>query len=140
MNPAHVAYLLAIASHLSGYPVPHDAQTAVIELSYVEMAEAACDDHLLGCNILGFYKDGDPAVYVLAGGDDANGTDEDSIVVHELTHWLQYRNGKRGYACPGMLVREYEAYQTQLKFIVRVEHKADPHLVVPQSTCYPVEQ
>lgn len=147
MDVAQVHALLLIASHLSGYPIPKDAQPPPVEeVTYEEMAKEACNSDLLSqlsCPILGFFQfpnlvdgnDGKEHIKVLS---DNSQHSANAIAVHELTHWLQYHNWANpdSRICPREFLREYQAYFAGFRYEVIYEHKSPPEVIdVPGVEC-----
>lgn len=126
MNQFHVLKLLLIASHLSGYTIPSGAVPIVQETTRKEMAALACPGREpYWCNVVGLHLNSVPdTVFV-----DAECTsdalcsmqDEDEVLIHELTHWLQWHGGKRGTDCHAHYEKEREAYYVENLFIHYVE-------------------
>jgi hypothetical protein len=144
MNPFHVAKLAVIAAHLSGYLLP--AQLPVVhELNRQEMIARACAEGadawdsnvlILSCPVVGMYAD-DDQIYVDAevANKSGLGFDEDSVVIHELTHWLQHHAGKAGFECPRIEEREREAYHIQNIYIHAIERNEGGGVTMPDGIC-----
>lgn len=125
--PAKMKALLVIAAHLTGYPIPPGAPPVGIELTTAEMRVFADDDTTIGMTrdrVDVIFVDVEFAV-ASSKYPDLGGPDEDSILIHELTHWLQAHNGQAGYECPRILDREREAYAVQTRFAREYEHHPD---------------
>ena len=144
MPVSQVKSLLLIASHISGYPIPSEAPPPVYLATPQEIAHEACaDDPLsqLSCSIIGFYEypiPGQTERIVIDNNADVAGHSANSIAVHELTHWLQYRNWKNpdDHSCPREFLREYQAYLAGFTYEVQYEHQAPPEgFDTPQVSC-----
>lgn len=138
---SHILSLLVWISSLTGYSIPPDAHLQVTELTRNEMAHQIChlnadqlkslDDQQTQsdgeyatpkrtCPIIGLYMDND-ILYI------RNDVDEDlqeSVLVHELTHWLQHHSGKFSLtSCLDTYAREMEAFRVQNVYIRTVQNK-----------------
>ena len=114
MHSLVVALLAWIGAHTT-YVIPDDVPAvAFVPHAYLEQL-AACDEK---CPVMGVYPDGN-VVFL----DDALQIDTNvcaqSVLLHELVHYLQNRDGKflnlpaplRSYS------REHEAYSVQREFL-----------------------
>lgn len=127
MNIYHVIKLMAIAAQLSGYPLPPTSPPPqVVEFNIMEIAEWACPEikDPRQCPIYGRYWDTDVIVVdAEASNLTPGGPSEDSVVIHEMVHWLQDHNGVRGFDCPLILRREQEAYAVQNLYVQKYERQ-----------------
>jgi len=143
VSAAVVKTLLVIAASLNGYTIPKDKLPTIKEASIEEMAQRLCGNTREcpgAINTLGIYKDGTDEIWLNKQLIEmAAEVDEPSVIIHELTHWLQDTNKIQWASCPGAFVREWEAYTAQARYIVMVEHKTDPDLSVPHGLCNVVE-
>lgn len=114
-GPAYVASMLKIAVAISGYNMPEVSQPALVELTHQEMIQEQC------CEVYGFYKD-DEVIKVDPFLIHEDHLSYNSVVVHELTHWLQHHNGKDGFSCNQIKIREKEAYAVQNVYLMQYEH------------------
>ena len=136
IDPIKIAELLVIASQLSGRPAPADIRPpAVYELTAQQMADEMCQGKTDECDILGYYAD-DEKIFVRDDG--GAHVSKNSIIVHELVHWLQQHNDFGGFSYPHNYSREMQAYFVQTLYIVKIEHKPDPSIRPPESLCAPV--
>ena len=108
--------LLNWAVLLSGYPAPeHPPQIKMVSHAWLEQ-EACFGRH---CKVLGWYRGGN--VIYLDSRLDIKKTFDGSILVHELVHYLQKKNG--GYmpslGCGYAVDLEREAYAVQQEYLVR---------------------
>ena len=101
---AEMMVLLSWAVFLSGYPTPSVLPIIQYE-SHEFFVENACNGR--ECKVLGLYQD-DGIIYI----DEAH-KDDTSLIVHELTHFLQDKDME---PC----AREREAFAVQQEYIIRV--------------------
>lgn len=106
---------------ISGYSMPNVPPPTLVELTHAQMIHEGCNDDRQHCNVYGFYKD-DELVKTDAFLIKHDGLSYDSVVVHELTHWLQQHHGKGGFSCKRVGEREREAYAVQNEYMHEVEH------------------
>lgn len=111
-----VAELLIAASTLSGYPLP-EKTPVIVQLSHERLEQMACGRP---CRVFGWSPPG-MIIYL----DDRLDLDRElfarSILVHELTHFLQQESGKFGarFNCIEWMEREREAYLVQYRWLAR---------------------
>ena len=138
MDPAVVLALAHIASQLSGYSLPNHPPPNVIELTTQEMHETACGSGGdPGCmDDIGLYRDGDLIWVDSEYTNSAAGrVSENSIVIHELVHWLQKEHAwGDGGGCAHAQARENEAYRVEGRYIREYEHKSTS--VTAPEMCY----
>jgi hypothetical protein len=127
--PTLLPILLSWAVTLSGY----DAPAVMPEVRYEPHDFFV--QHVCGgkeCNAVGWYNDQD-IVYIdqkYAQGEDSFAT---SLVVHELTHYLQHHSGHfDSQSCPDSLTREREAYRVQNDYLLMAQSSID--LIRPAPT------
>lgn len=111
---ALIASLLSAVHGYTGYPVPIDLP-AVVLLPHAQLEAMACTHP---CAVMGFAEpDGTIALddTLRIGTDPA----ETSILVHELTHFLQRAaaHGAPAADCEAWLEREREAYDVQYRWL-----------------------
>lgn len=124
-----LAILLSWASHLSGYPVP-DNPPAVRFETHEFFVENACGG--VDCNVVGWYDDKD-VVYIDVRYRELDSDFANSLVVHELTHFLQHRSGNfDSLSCEDSVAREREAYSVQNRYII--EALASINTIMPGQT------
>lgn len=122
LSPELFSFLLQMASVLSGYPaLPPDGIPSVSFLSEAEITAEVCKDDPENCRKLAaFYHTDTNRIAVLNTLDMENDTDN-SFLVHELVHALQFRS--RGDAifatCPAARETEREAYAVQNAYLKR---------------------
>ena len=100
---AEMMVLLSWAVFLSGYPTPSVLPIIQYE-SHEFFVENACNGR--ECKVLGLYQD-DGIIYI-----DELHKDDTSLIVHELTHFLQDKDME---PC----AREREAYHIQQLYIIQ---------------------
>ena len=129
MDPTLLQILLSWDVQLSGYPAPAQIPTVSYE------PHAFFVEHVCGgreCNAVGWYDDRD-VIYIdrkYRVGDDEFST---SLIVHELTHYLQHHSGRfDSLSCPDSIAREREAYRVQNDYLLQA--KASIDLVRPAPT------
>ena len=124
-----IPILLSWASHLSGYPAPE--QPPIISFQ----PHAFFVEHVCGnkeCNAVGWYNDQN-IIYIDERYREDDGVFASSLLVHELTHYLQHQSGKfDSHSCEDSLAREREAYHVQNSYIL--EGQASFALVWPAPT------
>jgi len=120
--PTLLPILLSWAVTLSGYEAP----ATVPEVRYEPhsfFVENVCGGK--ECKAVGWYNDRD-IVYIdekYAEGEDGFAT---SLVVHELTHFLQHHSGHfDSHSCPDSLTREREAYRVQNDYLLTAKASID---------------
>ncbi len=107
--------LLSWASHLSGYPVPAELPEVRFE-EHAFFVSNVCGGK--ECNVVGWYNDED-VVYIDQRHQDMTRSFAASLLVHELTHYLQHKSGKyESLSCEDSVAREREAYYVQNRYIV----------------------
>ena len=105
----------------SGYTYPVDLPS-VRPIEPTEMCMKAMPTRPIdgSCIVKGFY-DGKGIVYidVTTLQNIYNNSEVDkSILIHELVHYLQDKNGKYGKSCEQWLSNEDEAYTVQRKYLI----------------------
>ncbi|MGD8416880.1 MAG: hypothetical protein PVH91_07475 [Pseudomonadales bacterium] len=131
---ATLAMLLGLAANLSGYPLPPEPPHVRFEdHAFFEATVCRADP----CRVVGFYDDAG-TIYLdrrFSGLDDEIGS---SLLIHELTHYLQERSGAfASGSCAQNVAREREAYRVQNRYITDVLG-SDAVIKVPDIPCsYP---
>lgn len=131
---AVLAVLLGWASQLSGYPLPPEAPDIRFE-NHAFFVDRVCRG--VECDVVGWYNDAG-VVFVDSRFSDLDGDIGTSLLVHELTHFLQDRNG--AYAagtCEQNVAREREAYRIQNLYIAEVRESAFAIHPPPITCSYP---
>ncbi len=100
---AVVAPLLALASALSGLPVPADAPPALVLLTDQAFGERLgwTENHAIGVTSLSTGY-----IYVYPGWREGDG--DTCVLVHELTHWLQVVNRVEIHPIARLEVQAYD--------------------------------
>lgn len=110
--------LLSWASHLSGYPAPQQPPEIRYE-THAFFVERVCGGR--ECPAVGWYDDRD-VVYLDEKYRDQESGFAASLLVHELTHYLQHRSGRfDSLSCTDSLAREREAYRVQNEYILQAQ-------------------
>lgn len=126
-----LAILLSWAAHLSGYPMPEE----VPEIRFEEhdfFVENVCGGK--ECNVVGWYNDAD-IVYIDSQYRDVEKAFASSLVVHELTHYLQHKSGAfNSTSCEDSVTREREAYDVQNRFALEATGRVTM-ILRGQTTC-----
>lgn len=118
-----LAVLLKFASTISGYSIPDNIPPPkLVELTHAQMVHDACHNRE-PCEVYGRYKDKEVIYVDKQAIEEDQIVSEDSVIVHELTHWLQQHHNHGGFTCLQRNTREEEAYHVQQLFIMDVEHK-----------------
>jgi hypothetical protein len=114
VSPKLVAALLVQVSQLTGYSIPGEPPR-IHPMSQAELAEEVCGKP---CGIIAFTKPSGEILIdeALMIGRDPAAT---SILVHELTHFLQIRSAPENVAltCEVWSARESEAYDVQFAWL-----------------------
>ncbi|HUN91757.1 MAG TPA: hypothetical protein VMU33_06855 [Burkholderiaceae bacterium] len=109
------ATLMSWAVTLSGLPPPVQLPE-VLRVPHEELERLACDGRT--CNVLGWHPPGN-TVYLDNRLDLTSDIYADSILVHEMVHYLQEKSGAFQTDCRGYLGAERQAYAVQREFLVR---------------------
>jgi hypothetical protein len=109
-----VSALLMAISGYTGYAVP-PTQPAVSFLPAAKLEAEFCSGP---CPVRAFFPPGQ-TIYLEAGMDVRHDPVAESILVHELTHWLQQENTGHREAtdCEEWMRREYQAYDVQYRWL-----------------------
>jgi len=114
--------LLAYASVYSGRPVPDGEHPTVVYMAPEQMALLMCGSKTAVCPVEGVYFGG-KYVFVQTNLEPAH---RRSIIVHELTHWLQRRvKAAAPDSCQRSAAAEREAYTVQNHYIHDVEKQTE---------------
>lgn len=109
------AALMSWAVTLSGYPAPAH-MPEVRRISHEQLERLACDSK--PCKVIGWHPPGD-IIYIDSRLDLTGDIFADSIVVHEMVHFLQEKAGAYTLGCAASIGAEREAYTVQREFLVR---------------------
>lgn len=129
------AALLVVASELSGLSIPSDAAPPQVVLTTDELMTAQfpeCQENACAAP-RGLYNPGTDYIIVnisLEDGKPLTPLQLQSVMVHELTHWLQYVNGLTPveYAdapCELKQQLEEQAYDVQDKYLKMNGHESN---------------
>ena len=92
--------------------------------------ENVCGGH--ECRVVGWYNDAD-VVYIDQQYRNDEGEFASSLLVHELTHFLQHKSGAfESLSCDDSIAREREAYRVQNDYII--EAVASINMIYPSPT------
>lgn len=105
-----VAELLLFAQAITGY-APAEQPPEIIFLEQAELQQQACDNP---CEIFGWYPYGSE-IFLDRRLDPVRNLKARGVLLHELVHFLQQRNGAftDESACLNWAKREQEAYRVQ---------------------------
>jgi hypothetical protein len=114
ISPKLIASLLVAIAEMTGYAIPGDPPK-IHPMSRAELAERVCGKP---CGIIAFTTpEGEVLIdeSLMIGRDPA----ATSILVHELTHFLQIKsaNGRVAITCEVWSEREREAYDVQYRWL-----------------------
>jgi hypothetical protein len=108
-----IASLLLVVKGYTGYAVPAE-QPGVELLPASQLQARFCGQP---CPIHAFFPPG-RTIYLESGFDVFHDALSESILVHELTHWLQQENlGHPARTCREWMDREYQAYNVQYRWL-----------------------
>jgi hypothetical protein len=114
LSPKLIAALLVAISEMTGYSIPGDPPR-IRPMSQAQLADEVCGKP---CGIIAFTT---PAAEILIDESLMIGRDPaaTSILVHELTHYLQIRSeaGPVALTCDLWTAREREAYDVQYRWL-----------------------
>ncbi|HEX6829259.1 MAG TPA: hypothetical protein VF104_09790 [Burkholderiales bacterium] len=122
MPPDLLAYLLAAAVRLSGYPaISLEELPIILRLPPAELAAHSCPKQSQQCaGVAAAFEPGEYVIY-LRDNLDLEDTADNSFLVHELVHVLQWkRDGDAVFGdCERALDTEREAYRVQNAYLKR---------------------
>lgn len=120
MPPDLLAYLLAAAVRLSGYPgLALEELPPVLRLPPAELAARSCPHRREDCaGVAAAFEPGEYTIY-LRDSLDLEDPADNSFLVHELVHVLQWkRHGDAAFeSCERALETEREAYRAQNAYL-----------------------
>ncbi|MGH8543941.1 MAG: hypothetical protein ACREX3_09995 [Gammaproteobacteria bacterium] len=118
--------LLTWAVYLSSYPAPAVAPQVQFQ-PHSFFVEKVCANK--ECRAVGWYND-EGIVYIDEKYRHTDSEFANSLVVHELVHYLQHMSGKYdSHSCEDSVAREREAYYIQNEYIL--QSQASFHFVRP---------
>lgn len=124
MTVAEIAQLMVIASRLSGVPMPADGELPFVFFQTdAEVQQAFCEG---GKNCIQVYAFTRAKLKEIHISDSLGPYSQQTIVVHELTHWLQYKAGMNQEGLGGGCLNEQLAQATEARYMLEYEHKKDP--------------
>ncbi|HEY6898010.1 MAG TPA: DUF6647 family protein [Rhodocyclaceae bacterium] len=121
-DQALLSYLLAMAVALSGYPeMAVEDLPAIQQLPPNALHAAACDDGAAPCENLAALFDSQNQRILISNRLDPADPADNSFLVHEFVHVLQYRQLGESYSegCEATLAAEREAYRVQNAYLRR---------------------
>ena len=125
--------LLSWAVHLSGYPAPSESP----DIRYAPhsfFVQRVCGGK--ECAAVGWYNDR-AIIYLDEKYQSGAGDFAASLLVHEITHYLQHQSGKfDSESCADSLTREREAYRVQNDYIIEAEVSFELIHPAPTSCSY----
>lgn len=125
--------LLSWAARLSGYPMPEELP----EIQYQPhsfFVEQVCGGK--ECTAVGWYND-ENIVYIDSKYQGRDSGFAPSLIVHELTHYLQHQSGSfNSLSCTDSVTREREAYRVQNEYIMVAQASMDLIKPAPTSCKY----
>ena len=108
--------LVSWTSHLSGHPMPDQPPIVGFE-PHSFFAEHVCGGR--ECDAVGWYND-QRVIYIDEKYRDDDGGFPSSLLVHELTDYLQHQSANfDSHSCEDSLAREREAYHVQNSYILQ---------------------
>ena len=127
--PTLLPILLSWAVQLSGYPTP-EKEPEVQYQPHAFFVQRVCGGR--ECNAVGWYNDQD-IIYIDEKYAEVENGFATSLIVHELTHYLQHHSGRfDSHSCTDSLAREREAYRVQNDYLLQAQASID--LVRPAPT------
>jgi hypothetical protein len=125
--------LLSWAVYFSDYPMPPAAPEVRFE-PHAFFVQHVCAGK--ECNAVGWYND-DLVIYIDESYRNADGSFATSLIVHELTHYLQHLSGRfDSHSCADSLRREREAYGVQNNYLVTAQGSFDIIHPAPTACSY----
>lgn len=135
MGPELCAVLLSWAVNLSGYPRPAICPSIVV-VEHAYLVQRACSGRK--CDVLGWYPGHGHNIYLdarLAPNVERN-LHANSILLHELVHYLQWLNGKfYDFDCEAALWAERQAYAVQRAYTVQLGTYMPTGQALPSFNC-----
>ena len=125
MDQELLAVLLSAAISLSGLPpISADELPAIVRVSHEEMKREVCPRDPASCKGIAAIFEPDRQRILIDNALNLDLTDDNSFVVHELVHVLQFRQfrqyGSLMYAnCAASMNTEAQAYQVQNAYLKR---------------------
>src|SRR5262249_11909043 len=122
MDPSLLPILLSWAVHLSNYPMPSTLPELRFE-PHAFFVQRVCAGK--ECNAVGWYND-EAIIYIDESYRNADNSFATSLIVHELTHYLQHLSGRfDSHSCADSLRREREAYGVQNNYLLTAQGSFD---------------
>jgi hypothetical protein len=124
---AEIFRLMAIASQLSGAPMADNIPFVFIDTDDEIQRQVCAYNHIHCVAAYAFMQGGIGEIHL---SDDLGPYSKNAVLVHELTHWLEYEaNLNQDNGCKD----ERLALQTEARYTLRYEHidRHDPPLRCP---------
>lgn len=112
--------LLGWAVVLSGYPAPDEAPQ-VVRVSHAFFVKDACGGR--ECKVWGWYAGGD-VLYIDSRFDPASDLLASSVIVHEMTHYLQAKAGRLEHRASAALSGSARATSVNCELTIDLEREA----------------
>jgi hypothetical protein len=116
-----MAYLITIAVRLSGLPsIPPEDYPKIQSLSHSEITQLQCPQNPSDCRDMVAFYDHDKNSIYLRNSLDLESTIDNSFLLHEIVHVLQYRaKGNDIYKdCETSIQSERQAYRIQNTYLI----------------------
>ena len=143
MNQDLLAVLLSTAISLSGLPpINVNELPAIVRVSHEEMRREVCPRDPGSCKGIAAIFEPDRQRILIDEALNLDLTDDNSFVVHELVHVLQFRQyGSLMYAnCAASMSTEAQAYQVQNAYLSREGRLARFYQRLAFADCGPVDR
>lgn len=136
LDPALTDQFFPIAATLSRYPLPADRpEIRVVEPQFfVDSGECTPADGK-GCIIYGLYNIDPSQPDVIFLNQAIPPELRAATLVHEITHWLQERAGRRNLNCEQAATVELEAYAVEYRYLIEQTPFKHPPIYVPDLSC-----
>jgi len=114
--------LMSWAVYFSDYPMPTELPEVQFEPHRFFVDKVCAGKE---CNAVGWYND-ENVIYIDEKYRDSDASFATSLVVHELTHYLQHLSGRfDSFSCTDSLQREREAYGVQNNYLLTAQGSFD---------------
>lgn len=118
MTLAHLKMLLLIASQLSGLPIPEGAQLPAVYIEDdAQLQRDYCGGESNCIDVYGYYR---KPINEIRVSNNPLPFSTDAVLVHELTHWLERKNGLNQGDNETCLDEAF-AYNIENRYIIEIE-------------------